>query len=92
MIEASRFGLYSMMTQLSIDRFEGVRREIAVLVTEDGRSILVPRDLLPRGARAGDVLSMKLERDPKATAEVARKARLLRDELDKTDPGGDLQL
>jgi hypothetical protein len=81
-----------MMIHLSIDRFEGPRRGIAVLVTEDGRSILVPRDFLPRGARSGEVLSMNLERDPKATSEVARRAKLLREELDKTDPGGDLQL
>ena len=78
--------------RLSIDRFEGDRKKFAVLVTEDGRSILWPRDLLPRGAKAGETLSITLERDLKATAEIARKVRALRQELDKTDPGGDIQL
>ncbi len=77
---------------LSIDRFEGPRKEIAVLVTEDGRSILFPRDLLPRGAKAGDLLAMGLERDLKGMAELARKAKSVRDDLAKTDPGGDIQL
>lgn len=81
-----------MMIRLSIDRFEGRRKEIAVLITEDGRSILVPRDLLPAGSRAGEVLSMSLERDRKATAEIAQNAKAIRRELDKTDPGGDIQL
>jgi len=81
-----------MMIRLSIDRFEGPRKEMAVLVTEDGRSIVFPRDLLPRGAKAGELLSMNLERDHKATAEVARQAKALREQLDKTDPGGDIRL
>jgi hypothetical protein len=81
-----------MTIRLSIDRFEGPRRGIAVLITEDGRSIQFPRDLLPRGAKAGEMLSMDLGRDLKGTAEVARAARAIRDELDKTDPGGDIRL
>jgi hypothetical protein len=80
------------MIRLSIDRFEGASKELAVLVTEDGRSIVFPRDLLPRGSKAGEVLSMSLGRDLKATAELARKAKALREELDKTDPGGDIKL
>ena len=81
-----------MTIRLSIDRFEGRRKATAVLVTEDGRSILFPRDLLPRGSRAGEMLSMDLERDLEGTAEVARKAKALREDLDRTDPGGDIQL
>jgi Protein of unknown function (DUF3006) len=81
-----------MTIRLSIDRFEGPRRSIAVLLTEDGRSILFPRDLLPRGAKAGELLTMDLARDLEGTAEVARQARGLRQELDKTDPGGDIRL
>jgi len=81
-----------MTIRLSIDRFEGPRRSIAVLLLEDGRTILIPRDLLPRGARAGEVLAMDLARDQKASAEVARQARQIREELDKTDPGGDIRL
>jgi hypothetical protein len=81
-----------MKIRLSIDRFEGDRKAIAVLLTEDGRSILFPRDLLPKGARAGELLSISLDRDLEATAEVARKAKSIREELDKTDPGGDIRL
>jgi hypothetical protein len=81
-----------MTIRLSIDRFEGPRRSIAVLLTEDGRTILLPRDLLPRGSKAGEMLSMDLARDLKGTAEVARQARALREELDRTDPGGDIRL
>jgi hypothetical protein len=78
--------------RLSIDRFEGRGKKIAVLVTDDGRSILWPRDLLPRGAKAGEVLSITLERDLKATAEVAQEAKTIREELDTRDPGGDIRL
>ena len=81
-----------MTIRLSIDRFEGPRRSIAVLVTDDGRTILFPRDLLPKGAKAGESLTMDLARDLKGTAEVARQARQIRAELEKTDPGGDIQL
>ncbi len=78
--------------RLSIDRFEGDRKKIAVLVTEDGRTILWPRDLLPRGAKAGEVLSITLERDLEATADVARAASAVREKLDRRDPGGDIRL
>lgn len=81
-----------MTIRLSVDRFEGPRRSIAVLLTEDGRSISFPRDLLPKGVKAGELLKIDLERDVEGTAEVARQARALRDELDKTDPGGDIRL
>ncbi len=78
--------------RLSIDRFEGDRKKIDVLVTEDGRTILWPRDLLPRGAKAGEVLSITLERDLEATADVARAASAVREKLDRRDPGGDIRL
>ncbi len=81
-----------MSVRLSIDRFEGARKEIAVLVTDDGRSILFPRPLLPRGSKAGELLTMTLDRDLEGTAELARKAKAVRDDLTRTDPGGDIQL
>ena len=80
------------MIALTIDRFEGRRKEVAVLLTGDGRSINLPRDLLPKGAREGDVLSMTLGRDPSSTASIAGRTKALRAELDKTDPGGDIKL
>ncbi len=81
-----------MNVRLSIDRFEGDKKEIAVLMTDDGRSINFPRNLLPKGSKAGETLSMTMERDLKATADVARKTRAVRDDLARTDPGGDIKL
>ena len=81
-----------MNARLSLDRFEGDDKRIAVLLTEDGRSINVPRDLLPEDARAGDCLVLTLERDAGATAEVRKKTRAVRSRLRKTDPGGDIKL
>jgi hypothetical protein len=39
--------------RLSIDRFEGDKKQIAVLLAEDGTAINFPRALLPEGAEAG---------------------------------------
>ncbi len=40
-----------MTTRLSLDRFEGKNKSIAVLLTDDGESINLPRALLPPGRR-----------------------------------------
>jgi hypothetical protein len=79
-------------TLLSLDRFEGKNKAIAVLVTDDGLTINIPRTLLPPGARAGDVLAMTLERDPEATRKLGEETRKLQQDLRRTDPGGDLKL
>ncbi len=81
-----------MTTVLSIDRFEGPKKEIVVLLTEDDRSINVPRSLLPKDAKAGDVLRLTVERDTAATARVASQTKKLQNELTKGDDGGDLNL
>lgn len=81
-----------MTIRLSIDRFEGDDKRIAVLLDEDGRPINIPRDLLPRGAKAGEVLSLTFERDLEATRALAEETRAVQDDLAKTDPGGDLKL
>ena len=80
--------------RVALDRFEDGRdgAKLAVLVTDDGRSIVVPRDLLPAGASAGATLRLDLTLDPEATADVARETRAIRDDLKKTDPGGTIQL
>jgi hypothetical protein len=78
--------------RLTIDRFEGDKKQIAVLLTEDGETLNVPRKLLPSGVKAGEVLVVRIERDAAATREVARQTRLVEDELDRRDPGGDLSL
>jgi hypothetical protein len=79
-------------TRLSLDRFEGKDKSIAVLVTEDGATINVPRALLPPSARAGDVLTLSLERDAAATKKLGEETRKVQKDLKATDPGGDLKL
>ena len=53
--------------RLSIDRFEGDKKQIAVLLTDDGTQINFPKTLLPKGVKAGDILSLTIERDAEAT-------------------------
>jgi hypothetical protein len=53
----------------TIDRMEG---DLAVLVSIEDQEvrIQVPVSVLPGGSREGDILSITLERDDKATAEA----------------------
>lgn len=81
-----------MKTRLSLDRFEGDAKDIAVLVLDDGTTFNVPRRLLPKTAAAGDVLRLTLERDTAATRQLADATRKVQDDLRKTDPGGDIKL
>jgi hypothetical protein len=76
---------------LTIDRFEGDRKQVAVLLTDDGDQINFPKKLLPKGAKPGDILSISIERDAEATRQVAEQTRAVQDELKKTDPGGDIR-
>jgi hypothetical protein len=78
--------------RLSLDRFEGDRKQIAVLLADDGTPINFPKALLPRGARPGDVLMFHIERDAEATKRVAGATKRVQDDLKKRDPGGDLRL
>jgi hypothetical protein len=81
-----------MTTSLSIDRYEGSKKEIAVLVADDGRSFDLPRWLLPKGAKAGDVVSLSIDRDPGATAQLVAKTKKVQADLAKGDDGKDIQL
>jgi hypothetical protein len=81
-----------MTIRLSIDRFEGDRKQIAVLLADDGTTINFPKVLLPKGARPGDVLTLQIERDTEATKRVADATKRVQDDLKKRDPGGDLRL
>jgi hypothetical protein len=75
---------------LSVDRFEG--KQIAVLVTDQGETLNIPRSLLPPGAKPGDVLKLSLEPDPAATRKLAEQTRKVQDKLAERDPGGDIKL
>jgi Protein of unknown function (DUF3006) len=77
--------------RLSI-RFEGDRKQIAVLLADDGTAINSPKTLLPKGVKAGDILILQIERNVEATRKVAADTRQVQDQLKKTDPGGDIRL
>lgn len=79
-----------MSLRLSIDRYEG--DEFGVLVTDDGRQINFPRDLLPKGARPGELLTLSLERDLAGTRKMKAETRSVQSDLKKRDPGGDIRL
>jgi hypothetical protein len=78
--------------RLTIDRFEGDKMQVAVLLADDGTQINVPKKLLPKRSKAGDILSVTIEKDAQATRKVARETRAVQDQLKKTDPGGDIKL
>jgi hypothetical protein len=82
----------SIRLSLSLDRFEGEGRRVAVLLTDDGRTLQIPRSLLPPGARPGDVLTLSLDHDAEATRQLAEATRRVQDRLSGRDPGGDIQL
>jgi hypothetical protein len=78
--------------RLSLDRFEGKGKSIAVLLTDSGEALNLPRSLLIPDAVPGDVLSLTLERDAAATRRLSEQTRRLQDKLSRRDPGGDLSL
>jgi hypothetical protein len=78
--------------RLTIDRFEGDRKQIAVLLTDDGDPINFPKALLPRRSKPGDILTFNIERDTEATRRVADATKAVQSDLKKRDPGGDLRL
>ncbi len=81
-----------MSLHLCLDRFEGENKEIAVLLTDAGASINFPRDLLPVGARAGEILALSITVDTKATSRLKAETAKLQDQLGKSDTGGDVTL
>ncbi len=81
-----------MSHPLTIDRFEGDDKQIAVLVAEGLPPVNLPRALLPEGAEAGDVLALTLKVDKAATQAVAKATKALQEELTKDDTGEDIAL
>jgi Protein of unknown function (DUF3006) len=79
-------------TRLSLDRFEGKSKEIAVLVNDEGEIVNLPKSLLPPSTKLGDVLTLTLERDSAASRQVAQETRRVQDKLSERDPGGDIKL
>ena len=81
-----------MGISLCLDRFEGREKELAVLVDDEGRQVVVPRVLLPEAAAAGWMFDCGFEHNPVATTRLADEVRATQAELRKTDPGGDIRL
>ena len=78
-----------MKVPLSFDRYEGC---LAVLLTEDGNHVDFPKELLPKGAKPGDMLSFSIDVDREATDTLKRDTLALQDKLRKTDTGEDIKL
>ena len=78
-----------MKLTLSFDRFEG---RFAVLLTDDGKQVDFPKELLPKGAKPGDMLSLSIEVDREATKSLKNDTQALQDKLRKTDSGEDIKL
>jgi hypothetical protein len=77
---------------LSVDRFEGKGKQIAVLVTDDGDILNIPKAILPPNSKPGDVLTLTLEHDARATRDLADQTRQVQDKISQSDPGGDIKL
>jgi hypothetical protein len=82
----------SVRLSLSVDRFEGDEKSIAVLLADAGEAIHMPRSLLPPGTGAGEVLTLTIERDDRATRGLAEETRRVHRKLSEGDPGGDIRL
>jgi hypothetical protein len=78
-----------MKFTLSFDRYEG---RFAVLLTDDGTQLDFPKELLPKGAKPGDMLSFSIEVDREATESLKKGTQALQDKLRKTDSGDDIKL
>jgi hypothetical protein len=78
-----------MKTTLSFDRCEG---RLAVLLTDEGQQIDFPKELLPKEARPGDMLSFAIDVDREATEALKKDTKELQDRLKKTDSGKDIEL
>jgi hypothetical protein len=68
--------------KVSIDR---IGEGIAVLVTRDEhpQQIPVPVSVLPPGCREGDILTLRLDRDPEATSAAKERVAGLIEKLKK---------
>ena len=84
----------------AVDRIEG---NIAVLVSDTGATVHVPRVELPTGIREGAVLRVRFGAknlpdwssaviDKKEEERRLREATKMLDEMKRSDPGGDIKL
>ena len=67
--------------RVQVDRFEDNGMAVLLLYPEGRRSFDVPRELLPREARPGDVFEVSFVRDRRETERMANENKRLMDEL-----------
>lgn len=63
-----------------IDKIEGAKAELRLGEDEEAR-LVVPKSVLPKGVREGDVLTLRFERDAAATKADAQANDALREKL-----------
>jgi len=84
----------------AVDRLEGT---IAVLVSDSGATVQMPRVELPTGLREGAVLRVRFSAqnlpdwssaviDRQEEERRLREAKQMLDEMKRSDPGGDIKL
>ena len=67
--------------RVQVDRFEDKGMAVLLLYPEGRRSFDVPRELLPQGARPGDVFEINFVHDRQETERMAAENKRLMDEL-----------
>ena len=70
-----------MIMRVQIDRFEDNGMVVLLLYPEGQRSFDVPRELLPRDAKPGDVFEVSFVHDRRETVRMADENKRLMDEL-----------
>lgn len=66
---------------MQVDRFEDNEMAVLLLYPEGRRSFDVPRELLPREAKPGDVFEVSLVHDRRETKRMGDENKRLMDEL-----------
>lgn len=64
--------------KIELDRFE---EDKAVLFTEDSKEIILPKNLVPQKAEAGDVIFLTLTTDEAETRQREKKAKEILNEI-----------
>jgi hypothetical protein len=67
--------------RVQLDRFEDNGMAVLLPYPEGRQSFDVPREILPDGARAGDVFEVSFTLDRRETGRIAAENKLLMDEL-----------
>ena len=67
--------------RVQIDKFEDNGMALLLIYPEGRRGFDVPRELLPEGARAGDVFEVSFAHDQGETERIAAENKRLMDEL-----------